>query len=116
TPTATQLLHRRPDLAPPLLEPCHRDRRRQDPDAPANTYQSPICSYVDGVFSTHAGAQMIFTAQEYPELPRLTEAQIEVLHLFDELAQEPGLPLDTDFQPGDVQCLLYYAALHSRTA
>ena len=59
---------------------------------------------------------MIFTAQEYPEVPRLTEAQIEVLHLFDEIAQEPGLPLDMDFQPGDVQWLLNYAALHSRTA
>lgn len=110
-----EILRRRPDLAPLLFEPWHWDWRRQDPDAPANTYQSPICSYVDGVFSTYAGAQMIFTAQEYPEVPRLTEAQIEVLNLFDEIAQEPGLPLDMDFQPGDVQWLLNYAALHSRT-
>ncbi|NKZ03241.1 TauD/TfdA family dioxygenase [Actinomadura latina] len=110
-----EILHRRPDLAPLLFEPWHWDWRKQDPDAPADTYESPICGYVDGIFSTYAGSSMIFSAQDYPEVPRLTEAQIEVLNLFDEIAQEPGLPLDMDFQPGDVQWLLNYAALHSRT-
>ena len=110
-----EILSRRPDLAPLLFEPWHWDWRKQDPDAPANTYQSPICSYVDGIFSTYAGSSMIFSAQDYPEVPRLTEAQIEVLNLFDEITQEPGLALDMDFQPGDVQWLLNYAALHSRT-
>ncbi|MEU6034471.1 TauD/TfdA family dioxygenase [Actinomadura sp. NPDC047616] len=110
-----EILRRRPGLAHLLFEPWHWDWRRQDPDAPADTYTSPICSYVDGIFSTYAGSSMIFSAQDYPEVPRLTPEQIEVLHLFDEIAQEPGLPLDMDFQPGDVQWLLNYAALHSRT-
>jgi hypothetical protein len=110
-----EILRRRPDLAPLLFEPWHWDWRAQDPDAPQDTYVSPICSYVDGVFSTYAGAQMIFSAQRFDHVPRLTEAQIELLHLYDEVAQEPGLPLDMDFQPGDVQWLLNYAALHSRT-
>ena len=39
-----------------------------------------------------------------------------MLHLFDEISQEPGLAIDMDFQPGDVQWLLNYAALHSRTS
>ncbi|MET1037853.1 MAG: TauD/TfdA family dioxygenase [Aeromicrobium sp.] len=34
----------------------------------------------------------------------------------DAISQEPGLPIDMDFQPGDVQWLLNYAALHSRTS
>jgi Taurine catabolism dioxygenase TauD, TfdA family len=110
-----EILRRRPDLAPLLFEPWHWDWYRQDHDAPAKTYTSPICSYTDGVFSVYAGSSMIFSAQEYPGVPRLTDAQVEVLNLFDEIAQEPGLALDMDFQPGDVQWLLNYAALHSRT-
>ena len=67
------------------------------------------------MFSTYAGNSMIFSAQDYPEVPRLTDAQIELLHLYDEVSQSAGLALDMDFQPGDVQWLLNYAALHSRT-
>lgn len=111
-----EMLRRRPALAPLLFETYHWDWRRQDPDSPELTYTSPILSYVDGVFSTYAGNSMIFSAQEYPGVPKLTDQQVEALELFDEISQEPGLPIDMDFQPGDVQWLLNYAALHSRTA
>jgi hypothetical protein len=111
-----EILRRRPDLAPLLFEPFHWDWRRQDPDSPELTYTSPVISYVDGIFSTYAGMSMIFSAQEYPGVPPLTPGQVEVLNLFDEISQEPGLAIDMDFQPGDVQWLLNYAALHSRTS
>jgi hypothetical protein len=110
-----EVLRRRPDLAPLLFENFYWDWKKQDPDAPANTYTSPVCSYVDGTFSIYAGMSMVFSAQRFPEVPRLTEDQIEVLNLFDEISQEPGLALDMHFQAGDVQWLLNYAALHSRT-
>lgn len=110
-----EILKRRPDLAPLLLQPFHWDWRKQDPDSPELTYTSPVVSFVDGVFSTYAGSSMIFSAQDYPDVPRLTDEQVEVLHLFDEISQEPGLAIDMDFHPGDVQWLLNYAALHSRT-
>jgi hypothetical protein len=110
-----EILRRRPDLAPMLFEPFFWDWRKQDPDSPELTYDSPVISYVDGAFSTYAGSSMVFGAQDYPEVPRLTDAQAEVLQLFDEISQEPGLAIDMDFQPGDVQWLLNYAALHSRT-
>ena len=73
-------------------------------------------SHVDGTFSTYAGMSMIFSAQEYDGVPQLTPDQREVLHLYDEISQEQGLPIDMDFQAGDVQWLLNYAALHSRTS
>lgn len=111
-----EMLRRRPDLAPRLFDTYHWDWRRQDPDSPELTYTSPIISYVDGVFSTYAGSTMIFSAQEYPGVPQLTPEQIEAINLFEEISQEPGLPIDMDFQPGDVQWLLNYAALHSRTS
>jgi hypothetical protein len=109
-----EILRRRPDLAPLLFEPFHWDWRRQDHSAPANTYASPIINMVGGVFSMYAGALYIFTAQEYPEVPRLTPPQIEVLKLFDEITYEPGMAIEMDFRPGDIQWLSNYAALHAR--
>ncbi|MET1037852.1 MAG: hypothetical protein ABW075_06230, partial [Aeromicrobium sp.] len=43
------------------------------------TYTSPVVSYVDGIFSNYAGMSMIFSAQEYPGVPQLTQDQIDVL-------------------------------------
>ncbi|PZU57620.1 MAG: taurine dioxygenase [Sphingobium sp.] len=110
-----EILRRRPDLAPLLLEPFHWDWRRQDHNAPANTYTSPIVSMVDGVFSMYAGSLYILTAQDYPGVPKLSDDQIEVLRLFDEITYEPGMAIAMDFRPGDIQWLSNYAALHART-
>lgn len=111
-----EVLEARPDLAPLLFEPWCYDWRRQDHDAPAPYYASPMCSWVDGVFSMYAGSRIIRTAQDYPETPRLTARQIELLDLLDALCAQPGLALHTDFRPGDIQWVLNYAALHARTA
>lgn len=110
-----EILQRRPDLAPLLLEPFHWDWRRQDHNSPAYTYSSPIVSLIDGVFSMYAGSLYILTAQEYPGVPKLSAAQIEVLNLFDEITYEPGMAIEMDFRPGDIQWLSNYAALHART-
>jgi len=110
-----EILRRRPDLAPLLHEPFHWDWRRQDHNATANTYTSPIISIVDDMFSMYAGSLYILTAQEYPEVPRLSPEKIEVLKLFDDITYEPGMAIDMDFRPGDIQWLSNYAALHSRT-
>lgn len=111
-----EILRRRPDLAPLLLEPFHWDWRKQDHSAPANTYTSPIVSMEGGVFSMYAGSLYILTAQDYPEVPRLTPQQIEVLKLFDDITYEPGMAIEMDFRPGDIQWLSNYAALHARTS
>jgi len=111
-----EIVKRRPDLAPLLLEPFHWDWRRQDHGAPANTYTSPIVSMKDGVFSMYAGSLYILTAQDYPEVPRITAEQIEVLKLFDDITYEPGMAIEMDFRPGDIQWLSNYAALHARTS
>jgi len=110
-----EVLARQPDLAPLLFEPWHNDWRKQDPDAPANTYATPMMSYVDGVFSAYIGVKIIQSAQRYPEVPRLTPGQLALLDLLDEICRDPDIPLHMDFRPGDMQWLLNYAALHNRT-
>lgn len=111
-----ELLKRRPDLVPLMFEDWHWDWYKQDHDAPANTYVSPMASLVDGVFSIYAGSRIIRSAQDYPEVPRLTSERLELLEVLDEIFLIPGLPLEMDFRPGDIQWLLNYTALHSRTS
>lgn len=111
-----EILRRRPDLAPLLFDPYHWDWRRQDANAPADTYTSSIIDLTDGVFSMYAGSLYIMTAQEYPGVPKLSAEQIEVLKLFDEITYEPGMAIEMDFRPGDIQWLSNYAALHARTS
>lgn len=110
-----EVIRRRPDLAPLMFEPLHWDWRRQDHQAPANTYESPIVSIKDGVFSMYAGAYYVLTAQEYPEVPRITSEQRELITMIDDIAMEPGMAIEMDFRPGDIQWLNNYAAMHSRT-
>ena len=111
-----EILAHRPDLARLLFQPWHTDWRAQDPDAPQPTYETPMISIVDGVFSAYIGTRLIRTAQKYPETPRLTAQQLELLDLIDEICADPDIPLFMDFRPGDMQWVLNYAALHSRTA
>ena len=110
-----EILRRRPDLAPLLFERYHWDWRRQDKYAPADTYTSALVDLTDGAFSMYAGSLYILTAQDYPGVPQLRPEQLELLKLFDEITYEPGMAIEMDFRPGDIQWLSNYAALHART-
>lgn len=37
------------------------------------------------------------------------------MNLFDAITYEPGMAIEMDFRPGDIQWLSNYAALHART-
>jgi hypothetical protein len=110
------VLRRRPDLAPWFFQPTHFDWKGKDPESPANTYVSPLVSLVDGVFSMYFGSTYVLSAPRHPGVPALTEGQIELCRLFDEITLEPGMAIKMDFRPGDIQFLSNYMALHSRTA
>jgi len=52
-------------------------------------------------------------AQEYPEVPRLTQAQEDALDLFGDLSDE--LALNMSFEPGDIQLLNNHLIYHARS-
>jgi hypothetical protein len=69
----------------------------------------------DGVFNMEAGTLYIFTAQDYPGVPKLTPEQIEVLNLLDAITVEPGMAIEMDFRPGDIQWVSNPGIMHART-
>ena len=75
------------------------------------------------IFTWHAGQltctyirQYIEAAQaNFPEAPRLSREQIEVMDLIDLILEEGKVVLPMSFEPGDIQILNNHQILHSRS-
>jgi Taurine catabolism dioxygenase TauD, TfdA family len=106
----------RPDLAPLLLEPWFfripGARARGLPEA----LPRPIVTIAGDKIESFYIGWYIRNAQGVDGVPPLTDAQREVLALYEATANDPGLYLDMDFLPGDVQWLRNCFVLHKRTA
>lgn len=57
----------------------------------------------------------IHTAQDYPDVPRMTDAQREALKMVDDIANEKEIHFGMMFEPGDVQILNNHITMHART-
>jgi hypothetical protein len=106
----------RPDLAPLLLQPWFfripGAKARGLPEA----LPRPIVTVAGDKIESFYIGWYIRNAQGLPGVPPLTDAQREVLALYEATANHPALYLDMDFQPGDVQWLRNCFVLHKRTA
>ena len=73
-------------------------------------------NWYEGRLSTHYVRRYIQSIRRLHEVPPLTEAQIAAFDLLDEIAEDPGVQLRMDFEPGDMQFLHNPQILHDRTA
>ncbi len=111
-----EIVRRRPDLARALMRPYAFTRWGEIGAGQRPWFELPL-------FQPHAGRMVavivqsaIAKAQAFGDAPRLDAAQTEALRMVQAVADEPGLRLDMDFRPGDVQFLCNHSILHSRTA
>jgi hypothetical protein len=111
-----EVARRRPDLEPLLHERWYFDRYGEERAGERPWFAMPILSGLPNRFQFVYLRWYIDKAQSHPDVPRLTDAQVELLDLIDALAQDPELHLDMDFAPGDIQWLANRTILHSRTA
>ena len=113
-----EIHRRRPDLLRELYQPFYIDRRgergRED-EGDLPYYAMPVLSYHQGLVSARYIRGYIESAQRFPEVPRLTANQIEALDLFDAIANEDGMALSFQMEPGDFQLINNYCVLHART-
>lgn len=110
-----EVLRRRPDLVELMYEPFYYDRREEQSEGELPYFPSSLYAYRDGKLSMRYVRHFIDSAQRFDEVPRLTDKQVELLDLIDEIASSDGFPLLMDFQPGDMQFLNNYTIMHSRT-
>jgi len=110
-----EILRRRADLVPLLYEPFHWDRNDEQPAGEPPTFALPICGYRDGHLGFFYIPWYIRKAQRHPHVPRLSDAQHELLDLIDAIAAEPDLHVEMRLEPGEINFLKNNAVLHART-
>jgi hypothetical protein len=76
----------------------------------------PIFEPVDGRFISRYIRKFIESASRFPDAPRLTQKQLAALDAIDRVLASPGIALELDFQPGDLQLLNNATIWHSRTS
>ena len=111
-----EMLARSPERAAELFRPIHFDRRGEVPEGQHPWYEKPVFNWYESRLSTHYVRRYIQSIRRLPEVPPLTEAQIAAFDLLDEIAEDPGVQLRMDFEPGDMQFLHNPQILHDRTA
>lgn len=106
----------RPDLLEVLRQPFfHSYQGTQDPSQPP-FYRLPIFGSHPDYFAARANRKNVIAAQrDFPEVPRLTQLQLEALNLLDELMPSEKLCFNMELERGDMQLLNNYVTLHSRT-
>ena len=108
-----EVLRRRPDLLDVFYADWHNSRQGDEQPGESRAYPKPIFGFRDGHFTGLFSPAYIRYAQEFPEVPRLSEQQEEALELFGTLSDE--LALDMAFEPGDIQLLNNHLIYHART-
>jgi hypothetical protein len=111
-----EMLRSRPDLLDALHTTMAWDRQGDVPDGDLPYFMLAPINDLGGVPRVFYIGWYIRDAQVHPEVPRLTDAQLEAMALLEQLANDPSFHLEMDFQPGDVQLLNNGRILHAREA
>jgi hypothetical protein len=110
------MLAQDPPLAAELYRPLPHDRRGEQAAGQPPWSQIPVFSQVGGWFAARYVRRFIEGSQRHPEAPRLTARQRAALDAVDEILDSPGMSLDMDLRPGEVQLINNFTILHARTA
>jgi Taurine catabolism dioxygenase TauD, TfdA family len=109
-----EILRRRPDLLELLYQPYPRSRLGEEKGGGEMVYMLPIFGLRDGRFTSHYSRTYIEAAQKLPQVPRLTEAQIEAMDVLLEVAD--SLCYRMRLEAGDMQFLNNHVVYHARDA
>lgn len=110
------LLARRPDLVARLYEPFLLDTRDEEGEGRLPWFPVPPCRF-DGIrLRTFYHSDYFRSVVRHPTAPRFTAEEQDLLDLYESLADDPGLYLDMQLEPGDLQWVSNHTLLHARAA
>jgi hypothetical protein len=106
----------RPDLIPVMQQPFYYSYQGTNDATQPPFYKCPILGDDPDFFALRANRKNVTAAQvDFPEVPRLTQQQIELLDLLDELLPDDKFCYSMQLDRGDMQLLNNYVVIHSRT-
>jgi len=110
-----EVLRRRPDLVDRLYEPFALDSRDEEGSGKRPFLPIPPCRFANGQLRTFWHSDYFRSALRHPEAPRWSERERELVDLYEEVASDPSLVLEMNFEPGDVQLISNHFTLHARS-
>ncbi len=116
TTVYNEVVRRRPDLANLWFEPWYYDRRGEVAPGDPPWFRTPLAVWADDLLSIRFVRTFLESAVRHDDVPPLDADRLEFLDLVESIAEEPGIALHMDFQPGDIQFVCNYSTFHSRTA
>lgn len=111
-----EIVRRRPDLASVLTREFDWTRWGQIGEGQKEFYTLPVFQPWHGHMVCSFSISVIEKAQNFPDARRLTDVDREAIYMVNDLASDPEIELEMDFQPGDMQFLNNHFIVHSRTA
>lgn len=107
-----ELLRRRPDLVDRLYEPFMMDTKGE-----GGVRYLPVrpCCFDSGSLRTFYHTDYFRSAAGPDGEPLLAQQDRELLDLYNAIADSPGMYLDMELRPGDLQLLSNHTVMHART-
>jgi hypothetical protein len=108
-----EMLRRHPQQVARLFEPFMIDTHGE---GGVNAFPVVPCRYSNGRLRTTYHSDYFRSAGRHPGVSPLGPGDIAVLDSYERIANEEGIYLDMDLEPGDVQLISNHVVLHARTA
>jgi len=109
-----EMLKSSPELVRELIAEFYLTKHGEVAPGEAPWYRMPLFSFHDGYFTARGAGAHIRKAQGLPGVPAFTDAQLDALKAYQQMARR--VYFDMDFRPGDIQLLHNHVTLHTRTA
>lgn len=109
-----QLLEHHPDYARVLTSPMYWTKHGEHAPDEQPFYTSPVFNFLEGKLCTSFGPKHILKGHNLPGAPDLTQIQSDAIRVAEETANQHRY--DMILEPGDIQFLNNYVALHTRSA
>jgi len=107
-----QILQERPDLIELLYQPFYLDTRSS---TDFNYIKVPPCRFAGGKLKTFYQSDYFRSVHQYSNVPPIDPRKQELIDLYDQIAMRPGMALEMDFEPGDIQLISNHSVIHART-
>lgn len=111
-----EVLRTHPELADTLHAPFYFSWQGASGQEDGAFYSCTIAGFKDGHFAYRSNLKNIIAAQrDFPEVPRITEKQQQLLDLLEVLYRDPRFCYSMQLEAGDLQIVNNYHVIHSRT-
>jgi Taurine catabolism dioxygenase TauD, TfdA family len=109
-----EILRRRPDLIDRLYEPFLLDTRNDG--AATRWLPIPPCRFDGELLRTFYHSDYFRSVVRHADAPPIDGAALELLELFEAIAEQPEIRFDMQLEPGDIQFVSNHFVVHARTA